>query len=383
MLYGRVAVFLSCSERHKKRVAFPIRSALAEHGIHGIIVSDEPLLPGATGEPESKVDTYLEASDAFLALCTPDNELDDGTVQTRQNIIDEHARARSRPKLRERIQVFKDPTVKLPSNINPAYEALDIDDVSPISELILRQLRTWDLIGVVPKRARPLSSKPPPTVPELIDGLELGAHEEATRRAYELLRRKGREAAEATVEELRRFLRAQLPADNDATLCAGSVLEAINRLDPSLVSIELIEELSGSDDLTKRSIAAMLLWDRAEVAPGEVPLALLGRLALPSTEDWYVQAPAMAAVKQLLLRRWPARIILDRLAESEDPVDRYAVAAALLDIAQVDRWVAPRDLVVKLAEDGDGQVAAKGREALAVIADRPEGERDPRRPFGL
>lgn len=105
--YGRAAVFLSCSERFKERVAVPIRLALAERNIHGIIVSDESLLPGASGDPESKVDTYLDASDAFVALATPDDQLGDGTMQTRQNIIEEHGRARSRPKLRQRIQVVR------------------------------------------------------------------------------------------------------------------------------------------------------------------------------------------------------------------------------------------------------------------------------------
>src|SRR5919204_665654 len=83
MLNGRVAVFLSCSEGYKKRVAYPIRDALAAHDIHGVVVSDEPLLRGASGDPESKVDTYLEASDAFIALCTPDNPLAGGTDRHR------------------------------------------------------------------------------------------------------------------------------------------------------------------------------------------------------------------------------------------------------------------------------------------------------------
>ena len=78
-------------------------------------MKDEPLRRGALVHPERKVDTYLEASVAFVALCTPDNKLADGTVETRPNIIDEHARARSRPRLRERIQVFKEPSVRPPA----------------------------------------------------------------------------------------------------------------------------------------------------------------------------------------------------------------------------------------------------------------------------
>lgn len=126
-----------------------------------------------------------------------------------------------------------------------------------------------------------------------------------------------------------------------------------------------------------------MLWDRAEVAPEAVPLGLLGRLARPATEDWYVQAPAMAATKQLLLRRRAARIILDELAKSRDAEDRHAVASALLDVAQFDLWAVPRDLAERLAQDDDGLVAAKGREVLDAIARRPPEGRDPLSPFGL
>lgn len=383
MLNGRVTVFISCSERFKERVAQPIREELAERNVHGIIVSDEPLLPGASGDPESKVDTYLDASDAFVALATPDNQLDDGTVQTRLNIIDEYARARSRPKLRQRIQVFKAPEVKLPSNINPTYEGLDVDDVSRVPALIVRQLDAWGVLEAQPRPALAPTRAPPPRVAELIRDLELGDHDEAGRRAYELLRSESRETARATVDAFREFFRETNEEESHETLLASSVLEAIHKLDPLLISGELIEELASSHGFSVRSTAAILLWDRAEVAPRDVPLGVLGRLALPADEDWYVQAPAMAAVKLLLLHRRPARAIFDNLAASDDPVDRFAVAEALLDVAHVDPVAAPRDLVEQLAADEDEEVAAKGKEALAAIPERDENERDPRSPFGL
>lgn len=66
MLEGRPTVFLSCSERFKLDVAVPVRSGLAEHGIRGIILSEEPLLPGTSSDPDHKVESYLDASDAFV-----------------------------------------------------------------------------------------------------------------------------------------------------------------------------------------------------------------------------------------------------------------------------------------------------------------------------
>jgi hypothetical protein len=157
----------------------------------------------------------------------------------------------------------------------------------------------------------------------------------------------------------------------------------MNRLDPSLVSIQMIEELANSDDHAKRMAASVLLWDCAEVAPGYVPIGRLGRLARPSGEDWYVQAPAMAATKQLLRRRRAARIVFDALAASSDSDDRYAVAAALEDVASVDAFAVPRDLAEQLARDRDPRVAVKAAKLVDALPESPKEARDPGSPFGL
>jgi hypothetical protein len=243
----------------------------------GVIVSEEPLMPRTSGDPDSKVESYLDASDAFVALCTPDDQLQDGTVQCRQNVIDELQRARQKPQLRQKIQVFKEPSVRLPSNINPTYERLDVNDVAPVAELIVRQLGSWGVLAAEPHRAPAASIEPPKVVSELTEGLGLGEHDKATHQAYELLATHSRPAQEAAVAQLRQFLRDS--DDNEQVLLAASVLEAINRLDPSLIDIDIIEELANSNNFSKRSSAAILLWDRAEAAPATVPLGLLGRLA--------------------------------------------------------------------------------------------------------
>ena len=123
MLGGQVAVFVSCSEKFKETLARPVRDALASCGLRGIIVTDEPLLPG-TGEGGSggakdaaKVEAYLNASSAFVALCTADYALSDGTTYPRANIIDEIQLASLRPRLRDRSQILKSREVLLPSSI--------------------------------------------------------------------------------------------------------------------------------------------------------------------------------------------------------------------------------------------------------------------------
>lgn len=43
-------------------------------------MSEEPLLPRTKADPDSKVDAYLDCSEAVVTLCTPDNEINDGTA---------------------------------------------------------------------------------------------------------------------------------------------------------------------------------------------------------------------------------------------------------------------------------------------------------------
>jgi predicted flap endonuclease-1-like 5' DNA nuclease len=269
----------------------------------------------------------------------------------------------------------------LPSDINPTYDRLDIDNPGPAVDAIVNQLRAWRVLASAPNAA-PAAAEDPATVDDLIQGLGLGDYDNATLRAYALMRVESRESQKTVVARLVRFLRGSQP-DNKDTLIAGSVLESISQLDPSLVPIEAIEELAGSADYSTRSIAATLLWDRAKVAPADVPLGLLGRLALPAREDWYVQAPAMAAAKQLLLHRRAARIVFDVLAASDDSDDRHAVASALLDVARVDPTAVPSDLADRLARDEERLVMMKATEVLAVLRDADDEQKDSRSPFGL
>jgi len=127
MLRGQLAIFLSCSEKFKTALAWPIRDALTGHGLRAIIVSDEPLLPSPGPDAaEAKAEPYLDASSAFVALCTADYELSDGSRYPRANIIDEIQQASSRPYLRDRSQVLKSPGVLLPSDVTPSYDSLDV-----------------------------------------------------------------------------------------------------------------------------------------------------------------------------------------------------------------------------------------------------------------
>jgi hypothetical protein len=144
-------IFLSVAESQKSSLARPFRALLANDGLEGFIVSDEPL-PDGTFTPEEKVDAYLERSDAVIVFATADLEAEQDRY-TRPNIADEIARARSKAHLRNRVCVLREQGVILPSNIDPAYEQLDPAEPGEAYRRALRQLRSWGYDATVPPEA--------------------------------------------------------------------------------------------------------------------------------------------------------------------------------------------------------------------------------------
>jgi hypothetical protein len=373
MLRGQVAIFLSCSERFKPELAWPVRDALTGEGLHAVILSDASPLPGAPDEPEAKAGLYLDASSAFVALCTADYELSDGSKYPKANIIAEIQQARTRPHLRDRSQVLKSPGVLLPSDITPTYDSLDVTKPVAAADIILKQLQQWGIVaGTAPAAPRPVGTEATDDVNVLFPGLEPGDHAEARRRVYPLLRDRGADRRHRIAAELHR---KTMEPDDDRTLVAASLLRAAGGLDAGLVGGEMIEALAAHPGYPARACAANLLLDRAVLAPLEIPLEVLGRLAVPSVEDWFVWAPAMAAIQELVLHRRDAYAILAALAADGKPRDRYAVADALLAVASVRPAAVAQDLAQRLAQDPDPLIAAKAQEVLAAIEPVTDADR--------
>jgi hypothetical protein len=368
MLRGQVAVFLSCSERFKQAVAWPVRDALAEQKLRAIIVTDEPCLPSTGGDHETKVESYLGACSAFVALCTADHKLSDGTMYTRANIIDEIQLASGRPHLRDRSQILTSPGVLLPSSITSTYDGLDPARPALAADIVLQQLAEWGVAACPagpPSPRQVTDAEAAADIAVLFAELPPADHTEARRRVYELLR----DRDEARRRWIARALHREVmdAGDEARQRAAVSLLDATSKLDASLVSIEMLEMLATHPGYVPRSCAANLLLDRAIVAPLDVPVEMLGRLATPHREDWYVMAPAIAAVKELVLKRRDAYMIFESLGASPEPQDRYAVAEALLDVAGVKPPAVAKDLVERLAGDPDLLVAGKAREVMAAI----------------
>jgi hypothetical protein len=366
MLRGQAALFLSCSEKFKEALAWPVRDALAAQGLRVIIVSDEPPLPGS-GSREARAEPYLDASSAFAALCAADYELSDGSKYPRASVVDEIQQALSRPHLRDHAQILKAPGVLLPSDITPSWDSLDVTKPAAAAEVILKQLQHWGIAGTAEARAaepHQTCAWQPDDVDAVLAGLPPADHDEACRRVYPLLRDRSEDRRRWIARELCREI---MEAGHEArALAAAALLSAVSGLDAMLVPDEMIEALAAHRGYQARACAAHLLRDRAAVAPLDVPVEVLGRLAKPGAEDWLVWAPAMAAVQELVLHRRDAYVILDALAASGDPRDRFAVAAALLAVAGTRPAAASRTLAEQLAGDADELIAAKAAEVMAA-----------------
>src|ERR1700680_2121291 len=166
MLRGQVAIFLSCSEKFKSAVAWPVRDVLTGHGLRTIIVRDEPPLPGIRGDAQANTEGYLDASSAFVALCPADYELSAGSKYPRASIIDEIHLACSHPHLRDRCQVLRSRDVLLPSDINPTYDCLDWAPPAVAPDVIMRHLRQW---GVCPGPTSPPAASRPVAAEAAVD----------------------------------------------------------------------------------------------------------------------------------------------------------------------------------------------------------------------
>jgi hypothetical protein len=195
MLSFKPTVFISHSERFKEAVAIPFRDHVESLGMTAILVSEMPTPEGGAGEPDSKVDYYLDRSEMFVALMTPDDRTESGEVHARPNVTDEISRARSKSHLRERVQVFKATEVDLHSNINPTYEALDPTDVAACFAIFERQAVAWEILDPSPAPAAPSAPAIGPIGP--IEGTDSPPPAEA---------RGARAQAALAVEELRRSL---------------------------------------------------------------------------------------------------------------------------------------------------------------------------------
>jgi hypothetical protein len=372
MIDGRTAIFISCSEKYKEQVAYRFRDLIEAMGLRAVIVSDLPK-PAGAWDPEDKVNSYLDRSEGVLVLATPD-ELAGEAWRTRPNIIDEIARARSHDALRGHICVLKESSVQLPSNINPAYDSLDLSDLTPALTFFVRQLVEWGFAAsFVDPESVPALASPSPVEEELAAGLRMDDPRAIQCHVRSQLDARRKSEQRSYVAQIVSVLRNSQHWETRAT--AARMLEAAADIDPNLITFDLIEELARDEDFSVRSSASLILYLLSLSTPGVVPIDLVARLAQPSTEDWYVYTPALSALQEVALSRQEAMERIELLAKTPDRDTRERVAYVLLDIARVKPAVVPPALIERLKEDAEPTVRQVAERTAALIDGLDERER--------
>lgn len=155
--------------------------------------------------------------------------------------------------------------------------------------------------------------------------------------------------------------------DEDLRWGAILTIESFAQLAPWLIDHELLTRMANQQDFSIRASAASICLDLARFAADRVPVDVLLKLAVPN-EDWYVMAPATAALKSMARSRPVLLHALISRLRSEDPDVREHAARALADIAAKEPEIfEPEDLTRELSRlKRVGDHVAQGHIAEAI-----------------
>ncbi len=179
-----------------------------------------------------------------------------------------------------------------------------------------------------PEMAQPSFARDP-QVDSYIKNVKLGDWPSAGRAAIEILKQTDANGLNIIFQKL---LDYQDTDDDDALWGALQTIESCANLAPWLIDRLQLYRMAMHRNFSVRATAASICHDWALDFPSLVPIDILLRLSVPD-EDWYVEAPAVAALKTLV-RTTPAifQIFFVRLG-SQHPDERIHAAQALADIA--------------------------------------------------
>jgi nucleoside phosphorylase len=210
-----------------------------------------------------------------------------------------------------------------------------------------------------------------PEIDHLIKDVKLGDKQSTVAPMIEIVRATDPSGRNKLFEAL---LNYQDCPDEEIIWKALPTIEACADLAPQLVDHAVLSRMAHNPNFSVRSTAASICMDLAQYAPERVPVDLLINLSVYS-EDWYVEAPANAALKAIA-RAMPAvlQIFFSRLS-SGDAGARLHAAQTLVEIADKEPEILdPDDLRIGLARLktlGDGKVAAIIAKVLRKIARTP------------
>ena len=222
--------------------------------------------------------------------------------------------------------------------------------------------------------------RPIPEIDLLIKGMELGDWDAAEERALQVI---GRTDADGHNPIIRDLLSYRDAGEQETVMHALAIVEMCAAAAPYLIARSDIFELAAHKDFSVRSSAASMCMELARVAPDRVPIDVLLRLSRYN-EDWYVQAPANAALKALA-HRIPAvlHIFLNRLG-SEDRDEREHAASQLLSISNEEPEILDPESLERALSDLKKRSDKNTRDIVARALTNLKGiERQSKYKYGL
>jgi len=198
-----------------------------------------------------------------------------------------------------------------------------------------------------------------PKIDSIIRNVKIGAWDAAREAAIQIL--------ESTDEFGKNELFGALltyheyPYDEDIRWGAIQTIESFAELAPWFIDRGLLARMAKHPDFTIRSSAACICMSLAQFAPDRIPMDLLFKLSSPK-EDWYVMAPATAALKTMARKRPSILQYFFMQLQSPDADVREHAAHSLADIAQREPEILdPKKLEQELArlEQANDRTAAR------------------------
>ena len=158
--------------------------------------------------------------------------------------------------------------------------------------------------------------------------------------------------------------------DDDRFWGAFHVIESCVRLAPWLIDHAKLSRMAAHKNFSVRSSAASICMDLAHSAPDRVPIDILLKLSAYD-EDWYVEAPANAALKAMS-RSFPEalRIFYGRLRSTVQE-ERSHAASAIESVAKGEPELLDPQLlraeIPLLRLKGDAETLVRVQKVLAGI----------------
>jgi hypothetical protein len=167
-----------------------------------------------------------------------------------------------------------------------------------------------------------------------------------------------------------RLLDYQDTNDEELLWQALPTIESVAKLAPLLIGRPQLSRLASHRNFSVRATAASICHDWALDFPHLVPIDMLLKLAVPN-EDWYVEAPALAALKTLVRALPPVLQIFFSGLRSENPDERIRAAQALAEIAEQEPELLDADELKKhsksLNRSGDHDAAKYLRQGFERV----------------